>query len=214
MHPTQVVERFIKQMAAALPRPQSSILRRLTTPQVASLILDHLVKDDGQRRTFGAMLSNTASPTVVRGGAKVNVIPGRASVEIDGRTLPGQSVDAFLAELRDALGPDGRDARLEVLRTFPSTETTPDTPLYEHLARTLRRHDPQGIPVPFLVSGFTDASAFAKLGTRCYGFAPVRFDPAHDVNFAAMYHGDDERIPVDGVHWGLRVLFDAVRDFA
>lgn len=213
MHPTEIVSRWITEMSSELPQPQRSILRRLKTPQVAGLILDHLIRDADQRRSFGALLSNTATPTVVRGGTKVNVIPSRASVEIDGRTLPGQTANSFLAELRAALGPEGEDAELEVLSDIAPLVVDHGTPLFAHLGAVLRRHDPLGIPLPFMIPGFTDAKAYARLGTKCYGFAPVRFDLAHDLNFSRMYHGDDERIPVVGLKWGLRVLFDAVVGF-
>lgn len=210
MHPTEVVKTFLHGMAKELPSPQRHVLKRLTMPQVASLILDHLVKDDSQRRSFGAMLSNTASPTVVRAGSKVNVIPGRASVEIDGRTLPGQTESAFLKELREALG---GDPQLEVLHSLPPVEATTATPLFDHLSQVLRRNDPTGHPLPYLIPGFTDAKAYTRLGTTCYGFSPVKFDPTHEVNFAKMYHGHDERVPIDGLKWGLRVLYEAVSGF-
>jgi acetylornithine deacetylase/succinyl-diaminopimelate desuccinylase-like protein len=210
MHPTAVVTEFLHGLARELPGPQKHVLKRLTTPQVAALILDYLVRDSGQRRSFGAMLSNTASPTVVRAGSKVNVIPGRASVDLDGRTLPGQSEGAFLAELREALG---GDPKLEVLRSLPPVEASSRTPLFDHLAAVLRRHDPTGYPLPYLIPGFTDAKAYARLGTTCYGFTPVKFDPTHEVAFAQMYHGHDERVPIDGLKWGLRVLYEAVASF-
>jgi acetylornithine deacetylase/succinyl-diaminopimelate desuccinylase-like protein len=213
MHGTPVVQGFIEQIAAEVPRPQRDVLRRLSTPQVASLILDYLVRDPEQQRSFGAMLSNTASPTILAGGSKVNVIPSRASIDIDGRLLPGQTEPSFLRELRDALGPDARSARIEVLESRAPTETSPNTPLFAHLARTLRKHDPSGIPLPYMIPGFTDATAYARLGTKCYGFSPVRFEGGSDASFSRMYHGDDERIPTDGLRWGLRVLYDAVRGF-
>jgi acetylornithine deacetylase/succinyl-diaminopimelate desuccinylase-like protein len=210
MHATEVVTTFLHGLARELPSPQKHVLKRLTTPQLASLILDYLVNDKSQRRSFGAMLSNTASPTVLRAGSKVNVIPGRASVEIDGRTLPGQSESAFLLELREALG---GDPQLEVLHSLPPVEATSKTPLFDHLAATVRRNDPTGHPLPYLIPGFTDAKAYSRLGTTCYGFAPVKFDPTHEVNFTKMYHGHDERVPVDGLKWGLRVLYEAVSGF-
>ncbi len=213
MHPTPAVRAFLEQIATEIPRPQRDVLRRLTTPQVASLILDYLVRDPSQKRSFGAMLSNTASPTILGAGRKVNVIPGRASVDLDGRVLPGQTESSFLRELRDALGSDARGARMEVLESRPATETSPNTPLFAHLARTLRKHDPAGIPVPYMIPGFTDATAYAKLGTKCYGFSPVRFEAGSDASFSRMYHGDDERIPTEGLRWGLRVLYEAVRGF-
>jgi acetylornithine deacetylase/succinyl-diaminopimelate desuccinylase-like protein len=214
VHPTAVVRRFVESMAAHLPEPHATVLRRLPSPALSRFIVDRLIRDPGQKRTFDAILSNTASPTVVSAGAKVNVIPGRASVEFDGRLLPGQTEATFLAELRDALGAEGKDAEFEVLLSRPGLETSPDTALFRSLCETVRRHDPDGIPVPFLIPGFTDASAYAHLGTRCYGFSPVRFDPRDDVSFSRMFHGDNERVPGDGLRWGLRVLFDAVSSFA
>lgn len=208
MHPTAVVRSFIERLARELPAPQKHVLARLTTPQLAALILDYLVRDPSQRSSFGAMLSNTASPTVMRAGAKVNVIPSRASIDIDGRILPGQSEAGFLAELREALG---GDPQIEVLRSLPAVEASPETAMFEHLAGVLRRNDPTGHPLPYLIPGFTDAKAYARLGTLCYGFSPVKFDPTHEVNFTRMYHGHDERVPVAGLHWGLRVLHEAVR---
>jgi acetylornithine deacetylase/succinyl-diaminopimelate desuccinylase-like protein len=213
MHPTAVVRRFAESMAVHLPEPHRSILRRLSTPWLARLIVDRLIGDPGQKRTFSALLSNTASPTVLAGGAKVNVIPSRASIDIDGRILPGQTEATFLRELMHALGEDAEEATLDVLHSSPPIETSPDTALFRTLGETIRRHDPEGIPVPFMIPGFTDASAYSRLGTRCYGFAPIRFDPTDDVSFSHMFHGDDERIPVEGLRWGLRVLFDAVSTF-
>ncbi|HSQ63325.1 MAG TPA: M20/M25/M40 family metallo-hydrolase [Polyangiaceae bacterium] len=210
-HPTEAVTKFFEAMASELPAPQKHVLRRLSTPQVAALILDYLVRDESQRRTFGALLSNTAAPTVARAGNKVNVQPGHATIEIDGRTLPGQSEADFLAELRDMLG---EQAKLEVLHSMPPTETTERTPLFSHLSSVLRKHDPLALPIPFVIPGFTDAKAYAKLGSKCYGFSPIQFDPTHEISFAAMFHGHDERVPVDGLKWGLRVLFDAVHGFS
>jgi acetylornithine deacetylase/succinyl-diaminopimelate desuccinylase-like protein len=218
IHPTAVVAQFLEGMARELPLPQRQVLRRLTVPRAASLILDYLIRDAGQKRSFGAMLSNTASPTIVRAGSKVNVIPGRASVEIDGRFLPGRTEADFLKELRAVLEPEperaGPPMTLEVLRSLPPVEAPISTPLFHRLAETLSRHDPTGVPLPYLVPGFTDAKAYARLGTHCYGFAPVRFDPTHEISFGALYHGRDERIPLEGLRWGLRILYDAVLGFA
>jgi acetylornithine deacetylase/succinyl-diaminopimelate desuccinylase-like protein len=209
-HPTEAVTKFFEAMASELPSPQKQVLKRLRTPQLASLVVDYLVRDPSQRRTFSALLSNTATPTILRAGNKVNVIPGQASVDIDGRTLPGQAESTFLAELRSVLG---EETKIEILHTLPPVETTERTPMFSHLAHVLRVHDPAALPIPFVIPGFTDAKAYAKLGSKCYGFAPIRFDAADDIAFSAMYHGHDERIPVAGLKWGLRVLFDAVYGF-
>jgi acetylornithine deacetylase/succinyl-diaminopimelate desuccinylase-like protein len=213
MHPTAAVQSFVSALARGLPQPQRTALGLLTTPMLATLVLDRLIKDPGQRRSFSALLSNTATPTVIRAGAKTNVIPASASVEIDGRTLAGQTEESFLAELRAALGAEGADAEIDVLRSLPAVETLPEGPLYERLVATLKRHDPEAIPIPFVIPGFTDAKAYSKLGTRAFGFAPIKFAPDSNLSFSRIYHGVDERVPVDGLAWGLGVLYDAVRGF-
>ena len=107
------------------------------------------------------------------------------------------------------LGPTNRSASLSPDVNDPGFRNV----TFDHLAATVRRHDPTGVPLPYLIPGFTDAKAYARLGTTCYGFAPVKFDPTHEVDFARMYHGHDERVPIEGLKWGLRVLYDAVRTF-
>jgi len=127
---------------------------------------------------------------------------------LDGRTLPGPDGERLLDELRALVGPE---VELEVTRRLPAVEAPADTPLFDTLAAALRRADPGAIPVPYLVPGFTDALAFSRLGTIWYGFAPVSLPPR--IRFAELYHGVDERIPVEGFRWGVRVLHDAVRSF-
>ena len=106
----------------------------------------------------------------------------------------------------------GEGAKLEIIRAMPPTETSSATPLFEQLARTLREHDPGGHPLPYMIPGFTDSKAYSRLGTKCYGYSPVRL-PNDGVSFTRMYHGDDERVPVDGLKWGVRVLYEAVSRF-
>jgi acetylornithine deacetylase/succinyl-diaminopimelate desuccinylase-like protein len=156
------------------------------------------------------MLANTASPTVLRAGSKTNVIPGLAEVEIDGRTLPGQSDEDFLRELQAALG---EHFELEVMRSAPPVTTEPvRSPLYESIVAVMGEREPDAGLVPYLLPGFTDAKSFTRLGARWYGFAPVKLP--RGMRFADMFHGHDERIPVDGLRWGTEVLFDVVTRFA
>lgn len=210
-HPTEVVQRFLGELAAALPYPARVVLPRLSTPWLAGLLLDRALADPSIRRTFATYLSNTASPTVVRAGTKTNVIPASASFEIDGRTLPGQSEADFLREIRELLG---ARAMLDVLVSQPPVVTAVDTPMFRCLTEVIRRHDPEGIPLPAMTPGFTDAKAYARLGTKYYGFAPVRFSAEDGITFSALYHGKDERIPETGLRWGLETLYDAVVSFA
>jgi acetylornithine deacetylase/succinyl-diaminopimelate desuccinylase-like protein len=151
-------------------------------------------------RIVGATIRNTANPTRLSAGYKDNVIPGRASATIDCRTLPGQQ-DLFLAQLREVIGPD---IEVEYVQRQPALETTFDGPLVEAMAAALRYADPGARPVPYMLSGGTDAKGLSRLGLRCFGFTPLRLPP--DLDFAALFHGVDERVPVDGLQFGVRVL--------
>jgi acetylornithine deacetylase/succinyl-diaminopimelate desuccinylase-like protein len=149
---------------------------------------------------IGATIRNTANPTRLQAGYKDNVIPGRATGTLDCRTLPGQS-DQFLDQLREVIGPD---LTIEHVQRQPAIETTFDGALVDAMAAALRAEDSAARPIPYMLSGGTDAKAFARMGIRCFGFAPLRL-PA-DLNFAALFHGIDERVPVDGLQFGVRVL--------
>jgi acetylornithine deacetylase/succinyl-diaminopimelate desuccinylase-like protein len=149
---------------------------------------------------IGATIRNTANPTRLAAGYKENVIPSTATATIDCRTLPGQA-DLFLEQLRAVVGPD---IEIEFLQRQPALETTFDGPLVDAMVAALRAEDPGARAVPYMLSGGTDAKAFSKLGMRCFGFSPLRL-PA-DLNFSALFHGIDERVPVDGLQFGVRVL--------
>jgi acetylornithine deacetylase/succinyl-diaminopimelate desuccinylase-like protein len=155
---------------------------------------------------IGATLRNTANPTRLAAGYKDNVIPGKASATIDCRTLPGHA-DAFLRELREVIGPD---LEIEHVHQQPAVETAFDGDLVDAMGAALRAEDPGARTVPYLMSGGTDAKAFSTLGIRCFGFAPLRLPP--DLNFSALFHGIDERVPVEGLKFGVRVLDRLLRN--
>jgi acetylornithine deacetylase/succinyl-diaminopimelate desuccinylase-like protein len=155
---------------------------------------------------IGATLRNTANPTRLAAGYKDNVIPGKASATIDCRTLPGHA-DAFLRELREVIGPD---LEIEHVHQQPAVETSFDGALVDAMGAALRAEDPGARTVPYLMSGGTDAKAFSTLGIRCFGFAPLRLPP--DLNFSALFHGIDERVPVEGLKFGVRVLDRLLRN--
>src|SRR4051812_17840074 len=149
---------------------------------------------------IGATVRNTANPTRLEAGYKDNVIPGKASATVDCRTLPGQA-EIFLDQLRDVIGPD---IEIEHLQQQAAVETDFDGALVDAMAAALRAEDPGARAVPYMLSGGTDAKAFTTLGIRCFGFAPLRL-PA-DLPFATLFHGIDERVPVEGLRFGVRVL--------
>jgi acetylornithine deacetylase/succinyl-diaminopimelate desuccinylase-like protein len=207
MHGSEAVRRFIHAMAATQPTPARQILPLLLKKRVSEVVLDRVMPDRQGANVFNALLRNTANPTVLRAGTKTNVVPGVAEAELDGRIAIGSSVEEFLSELRAVLGPD---AEIEVLQSAPPTETTPDTEVFRTLSQVVADHDPGSVAIPYVIPGFTDAKWWSTLGIKCYGFSPVRFDPRHDVKFSELFHGDDERVPVDGYHFGVKMLFDAV----
>ena len=183
-------------------------------PILGPRLLPLAIPDTNRRRSVEAVLRNTANPTVIHeGGKKVNVIPGHASVDIDGRLAPGQTADDLIAELRHVLrDPEGRRFAFEVWRESPATVFSADTPLFATIRETLAKQDPEGIVVPSLIPGFTDSCNYAKLGATCYGFYPLKLP--EDLDFAALFHGDDERIPLDGFRWGIETLGETIERFA
>jgi acetylornithine deacetylase/succinyl-diaminopimelate desuccinylase-like protein len=148
----------------------------------------------------GATLQNTANPTMLQAGYKHNVIPGEATASIDGRVLPGYE-DEFDATIREIVG-DG--IIIESVNSDIALEAPFDTATVDLMASVLRHEDPYALPVPYMISGGTDAKAFARLGVDCYGFSPLQM-PA-DLDYWRLFHGVDERVPVDGLKFGVRVL--------
>jgi acetylornithine deacetylase/succinyl-diaminopimelate desuccinylase-like protein len=151
-------------------------------------------------RIVGATLRNTVNPTVLKAGYKVNVVPQTATAEVDGRFLPGYE-DEFYAELDRVLGPG---ITREFIHSDIAVETTPDGALYEAMTSALVAEDPEAKVIPYCLSAGTDAKSFSRLGVRCFGFTPLRLAP--DLDFSGMFHGIDERVPVDGLQFGVRVL--------
>ena len=149
---------------------------------------------------IGATISNTVNPTQLEAGHKVNVVPGEATAYVDGRFLPGQE-EEFLRQIDELLGPR---IRREWVVHDQAVETTFDGPLVDAMAAALRAEDPKARAVPYMLSGGTDAKSFSRLGIRCFGFAPLQLPS--DLDFAGMFHGVDERVPVESLKFGVRVL--------
>jgi acetylornithine deacetylase/succinyl-diaminopimelate desuccinylase-like protein len=159
-----------------------------------------LARLGGLARMVAATLSNTANPTMLDAGYKANVIPGSASAVIDGRFLPGQE-EEFTRQLEELVG---SGLVREWIHHDQAVETDFDGPLVDAMAAALRAEDPAALPVPYTMSGGTDAKSFETLGMRCFGFSPLLL-PA-DLDFAPMFHGIDERVPTEGLRFGVRVL--------
>jgi acetylornithine deacetylase/succinyl-diaminopimelate desuccinylase-like protein len=202
-HCTPQAAVFVETMAEHQPFPRGLVLRQVLNRRLSDRILDRLMPDKGLARLLYATLHDTANPTILRAGEKVNVLPSEAILEVDGRVLPGRSRDQFLREITDVIG-EGYE--IEVLEFKPAVSAPPDDPILRSMNEVLRRHDPLAVVVPNMVSGFTDAKHYSRLGIRCFGFSPVKLPEGFD--FIGLMHGHDERIPVDGFFFGVRVLFE------
>jgi acetylornithine deacetylase/succinyl-diaminopimelate desuccinylase-like protein len=153
-------------------------------------------------RMIGATVSNTANPTVLNAGYKVNVVPGLATADVDGRFVPGYG-DEFLEEIDSLLS---AGVQREFIHHDIAVETSFDGALCDAMTSAILAADPSAKVVPYCLSGGTDAKSFSRLGIRCFGFAPLRL-PA-ELDFFGMFHGVDERVPVDALKFGVRVLDD------
>jgi acetylornithine deacetylase/succinyl-diaminopimelate desuccinylase-like protein len=150
-------------------------------------------------RMIGATLRDTANVTVFHAGHKTNVVPALAEATVDGRMLPGRE-GVFEKEVLDVLGPDVE----AVWDSLPPVRTSFDGALVDAMAAAIDAEDPGATLLPYMLSAGTDAKAFDRLGIRHFGFSPLRLPP--DLDFSALFHGVDERVPVDALRFGVRVL--------
>jgi len=195
-------------MADLITRLTRTPMRRRVTPLIRTTLSELGIVPDKAPPLFRPMMANTVSPTIVRAGYKDNVIPGEATVILDGRTLPGDDEKSFLRELREIIGPE---PILEIIKTAPPAEASFDTPLFRLIRSRTEAADPGARAIPWMLPGATDSKFYTQLGATCYGFAPVRLDPK--MPFGSLYHGNDERMPIEGLLWGLRLYADVVLTF-
>ena len=207
LHVTPTAASFVRRIADALEPLEALRMRALLNPLTHDLAAAGLHRN-GFISGVRAILHNTVSPTGLNAGLKSNVIPSEAEATLDGRVLPGFDRESFLAELRPRLG---RRIEIEVEHYSPPLEITADTPLFRAMEANLRQHDPDGIVVPYMLSGATDAKLFSQLGTRCYGFSPLKLRP--DEPFDRLIHAHDERVSVEALTFGVQVLYQTVRHF-
>ncbi len=180
----------------------ASLAGTTATPENAEALIEEF---GDASRMLGAVIRNTANPTQLDAGYKVNVIPTEASAHIDGRFLPGYE-DEFFATLAELCG---ENISVDFLSRQPPWETPYDGSLVDAMTRSILAEDPGAVVAPYTMSGGTDAKHFNKLGMRSYGFAPLRLPS--DLDFTALFHGVDERVPVDALEFGARV-FDRFLD--
>ncbi len=201
VHLTPPVKLLIEGMRDALDEPWRNKMATLLDPARADAALSEM---GSLGRNLDAALHNTVNATIVSGGLKINVIPSEVSVQLDGRLLPGFGPEDMLRELREVIGPE---PELEVQLVGPAQPEI-DLSQLELFSSVLREADPGCFPLPYLVTGGTDARHFARLGIRTYGFLPLNNPP--DFNGSTTIHAADERVPVSALEFGAHCVFEAV----
>ncbi|MDN5896644.1 MAG: M20/M25/M40 family metallo-hydrolase [Nocardioides sp.] len=174
------------------------------TPENAAALVDEF---ESSARMLGAVIRNTTNPTMLEAGYKVNVIPTEAAAYVDGRFLPGYE-DEFFATLAELCG---ENVTWDFISKQPPWASPYEGRIVDAMNQSILGEDPDGIVAPYLMSGGTDAKHFRKLGMQSYGFAPLKLPP--DLDFGSLFHGVDERVPVDALEFGARV-FDRFLDLA
>jgi acetylornithine deacetylase/succinyl-diaminopimelate desuccinylase-like protein len=213
--PTDVMRTFLTGVADRLDGEDARLVHALASedPRLGDAALDAIC-EPMQARVLRALLRDTVSPTIVHGGIKYNVIPGEATIELDCRLLPGTTEEDMRETIVGRLGDLAAHVDIDLVIHAPPVAAPVETAtgsFYDLLARTITDHDPDGIPLPFMVPFATDAKHTAVLGVPTYGFSPLRLDP--EERFLERFHGVDERVGVDALRWGLPVLYDVVRRF-
>jgi acetylornithine deacetylase/succinyl-diaminopimelate desuccinylase-like protein len=208
MHIVPTARLHIEGLAQAVGGKTGASLRTLLDQRNGGSSLERLPLDEGMRAMLYAMLHNTATPTGLHAGGKINVIPSLAEARVDARILPGQTKESFLRELRVVL-----DNSYEIdfhENVTLGLEADPQSPLYDTIKRVMKRHQPAAAVIPDLVVGATDARHVTRLGTKVYGFCPM-FDQPSEME---RVHGHDERVSLENVGFGTRVLYEVVSEFA
>ncbi|CAL9402244.1 M20/M25/M40 family metallo-hydrolase [Streptomyces sp. enrichment culture] len=147
-----------------------------------------------------ATVRNSANPTMLDAGYKLNVIPGEAVAHVDGRYLPGTE-EEFAATLDRLTGPD---VHWEFAHREVALQAPVDSPLFAGMRAAVEEFAPGAHVVPYCMAGGTDAKQFSRLGITGYGFVPLRVPAGFD--YPALFHGVDERVPVEALRFGVRVL--------
>ena len=205
---TPTVKIFIRKLAEVMGYGSLSFL--LTNTITADIILDFIArKDKALAESLRAMLRMTMAPTIVKGGVKENVIPSSCETVIDCRTLPGQTVDDIIEEVKKILK-GIKMWEIEFISRGKATESPINTPLFKVIEETLKQYVPNCLIVPYMSTGGTDSRYFREIGSVCYGFQPIKTDLDWK-EFIKMIHGVDERISIENLMFGVKVLYDVVK---
>jgi acetylornithine deacetylase/succinyl-diaminopimelate desuccinylase-like protein len=204
VHVTPVASAYLRGMAAASGEPLRSRLLALLDTRRTDSVLESLGSDAGR---FESILHNTINPTIVRAGNKVNVIPSQATVDLDGRMLPGFATEDFISEVRTVIG---REPEVHVLDEGPRLPEASMDGFFGLLSDVLRELEPGAVPVPAMMTGATDQRHFGQLGIRGYGYLPLRLP--RDFGQESV-HAADERVPVAALDLGVEALYQVLQRY-
>lgn len=208
-HITPTVRAYLEGLAATQPAEMAEALQAVITEGAnVEEAIAALPLNESKKRYLYAMTHNTASPTILKAGSKINVFPSEAVARVDGRTLPGFSQEDFYQELAPYI-PEGVELQFE--DKGAPLEADLDSPLYEAIRASIAEHAPEVTLVPSLITGGTDAKAVVKFGTKVYGFSPALYEP--EMEGLSLIHGHNERVSIKNLLFGTRVLYDVILRF-
>ncbi len=204
---TKTARAHVEALAAGVSPELAANLLALLDPATHEAAMAALPLAEPVKRRLSAALHNTATPTILRAGAKINVIPAEAECEVDCRVLPGITLETVQGQVRAVVGDE---VELEFGPFLPGLESDPDSPLFDTIRQVLIQHEPGAMLVPGLITGGTDAKRVKDLGIKVYGFVPMRYEGP---SMTGLGHNHDERVSVANLAFGTRVLYDVVKSF-
>jgi acetylornithine deacetylase/succinyl-diaminopimelate desuccinylase-like protein len=206
VHITPTVKSMLSSVASQVKFPLNLLVKMVGNPLAMNLILSRLGGESSGLLT--AMVSNTITPTMLKAGQKVNVIPSAAEANIDCRLLPGQTSEDVIREVKAITGPD---IELEVTGRTNGAEFSTETPFYKCLVDATHTMDITGMIIPMLSTGATDASEYQRAGIKVYGFTPGILPQGFPI--MGLAHGHDERVPISYIESGLPTLWQVINQF-
>ncbi len=207
LHVTRTARAQIGAMARGVDPKLADLLLQMLDPGTHEQALRDLPLAAPVKRRLAAALHNTATPTILRAGTKINVIPAEAKCEVDCRVLPGATAESLRAEITSVIGDQ---VELELGPFVPALERDPDSPLFDTIRQVIIHHEPGSELIPGLITGGTDAKRLSPLGIKVYGFVPMRYEGP---TMTGLAHNHNERVSVANLEFGTRVLYDVIKRF-
>ncbi len=196
---------MLEAMAEEMSITEAMALRMAMKPNTTGVALG--LMGDRVGRMLEPMLRDTINPTIIEGGLQENAVPSEVEVLLDCRLLPGSNQSDIV---REVLAVVGENAEIKVER-YEDGPPTVDMALMPYLSNLLEKADPGSKAIPYMVAGGTDAKWFHKIGIDTYGFTPMRLPP--NIEFMELFHGEDERIPIDALNFGCALMYEAVSGY-